>query len=252
MILEKRPSRWLWVMSWLVFRIPGRPAAKMAEFSHTEAGSALDMIAATELTSRPDLRAKFFRHALDEHKHARLFAQRAIALSREDDRVRALVEDSTFILSRGIRSKEPLHAQLSDAEFFAFIWIHELAGARQFDVYSSLMERDEASASMFGEIGRDERFHIAYSRGELDRMIADGRGAEVRKAIFLTRFRRARNAFLRGSRRFGDVMSGVWLTIAYFVVLGPFALIARLTERNAQGFMVPPAVPAERYAASQA
>ena len=251
MILEKRPSRILWLMSWLVFRIPGRPAAKMAEFSHTEAGSALDMIAATELTSRPELRAKFFRHALDEHKHARLFAQRAIALSDGNDRVRALVEDSTFIFSRGIRGKEPLHEQLSDAEFFAFIWVHERIGARQFDVYSALMEKDEASATMFREIGRDERFHIAYSRAELDRMIAAGRGSEVRRAIFRTRFRRARNAFLRGSRQLGHVMSGLWLTIAYFVLLGPFALIARVTERNAEGFVAIAGLPAERNAASQ-
>jgi len=251
MILDKRPSRLLRLLSWLVFKIPGRPAAKMAEFSHTEAGSALDMIAATELTSRADLRAKFFRHALDEHKHARLFAERAIALSGDDVRVRAMVEDSTFIVSRGIRSKVALHEQLSDVEFFAFIWVHELIGARQFDIYSALMQNDETSTAMFREIGRDERFHIAYSRAELDRMIAGGRAREVRKAIFLTRFRRVRNAVLRGSRRFGELMSGIWLTIAYFGILGPFALISRATERNAEGFVVFTGAPAARNAESQ-
>jgi hypothetical protein len=250
MILEKSPSRFLWLLSWLIFRIPGRPAAKMAEFSHTEAGSALDMISAAEQTTRPELRAKFFRHALDEHKHARLFAQRAIALSPGDGRTRAVVEDSTFMFNRGIRGKEPLHAQLTDAEFFAFIWVHELIGARQFDVYAKLMQDDALSAEMFRDIGHDERFHIAYSRAELDRMIADGRGAEVRKAIFMTRFRRARNAWLRGSRNFGEVMSGLWLTIAYVVLIGPFSLIARLTERDTEGFVAPvPKSPASAAAA---
>ncbi len=252
MILEKSPSRLLWLLSWVVFRIPGRPARKMAEFSHTEAGSALDMIAATEQTSRPELRVKFFRHALDEHKHARLFAQRAVALSGDDDRTRAVVEDSTFMVSRGIRGKEPLYGKLSDVEFFAFVWVHEMVGARQFDIYAKLMQDDAVSAAMFSEIGRDERFHIAYSRAELDRMIAEGRGREVRRAIFLTRLRRMRNAWLRGSRNFGEFMSGIWLTVAYFAVVGPFALIARFTESSPKGFVATADSTPTRNPASQA
>jgi hypothetical protein len=250
-ILDSKPSPFVRFLSWLVFNVPGRPAAKMAEFSHTETGSALDMITAAEETARPELRAKFFRHALDEHKHARLFAQRAVALSGDDGRVRALVEDSAFINSRGIRGKEPLCRQMSEVEFFAFIWVHELAGARQFDIYAKLMQNDPASAAMFADIGKDERFHIAYSRAELDRIAASGRAREVKRAVFITRWRRFRNVWLRGSRNFGAFMSGIWLTIFYFLVLGPFALISRFTERPVAGFIAPGASPAGK-AESQA
>jgi len=80
-------------------------------------------------------------------------------------------------------------------------------------------------------------------------MIAAGRAREVRRAIRVTRWRRVRNAWLRGSRNFGEVMSALWLTLAYFAVVGPFALIARFTERTEGGFVdAPPA----HNAASQA
>ena len=244
MILDTKPSPIVRFLSWLVFHVPGRPAAKMAEFSHTETGSALDMITAAEETVRPELRAKFFRHALDEHKHARLFAQRAVALSGDNGRVRALVEDSAFINSRGIRGKEPLCRQMDETEFFAFIWVHELAGARQFDIYAKLMQNDPVSSAMFADIGKDERFHIAYSRAELDRIAASGHAREVRRAIFVTRWRRFRNVWLRGSRNFGVFMSGIWLTIFYFLVLGPFAIVARFTEHPVAGFIAPGDAPA--------
>ena len=71
-----------WLASWFVWKIPSRRATKLAEFSHTEEGSSLDMMAAAEAESvRPNLRRKFFLHALDEHKHARWFADRATTLS---------------------------------------------------------------------------------------------------------------------------------------------------------------------------
>ncbi len=236
MILNKR-SPLLWLVSSIVFRIPGRAASKMAEFAHTEAGSALDMLAAAEETNVPSLRAKFFRHALDERRHARMFTHRASVLANGRQRVRAVLEDAGYLLSHGIRSKESLHTQMTDAEFFAFIWVAEMRGAQQFDVYASLMASDSESAAMFAEIGNDERFHISYSRKELDRMIADGRGKEVRRAIRKVRRQRFAQAWLRVSRRIGDVMSGLWLTLAYFVVIGPFALIVRATERIQSGFV---------------
>ena len=108
MILEQRD--WLlWAISSVVWRIPGRDSAKMAGFSHTEAGSGLDMLAATEETERRDMRAKYFRHALDELKHARLFRDRALALaSAKKNRTRAVLDDANFIRDHGINQSESL------------------------------------------------------------------------------------------------------------------------------------------------
>ena len=82
------------LLSGLIWRIPGAGARKMAEFSHVEAGSGLDMLAATELEKSPLLRRKYYRHALDELKHAGLFRERARALSDTHSRAQAVLEAS--------------------------------------------------------------------------------------------------------------------------------------------------------------
>ena len=80
MILERRD--WLlWAVSSVIWRIPGRVPSKLAGFSHTEAGSAFDMLAAVEETPRRDMRARYFRHALDEMKHADVLAERILFLN---------------------------------------------------------------------------------------------------------------------------------------------------------------------------
>ena len=71
----------LWVVSSFIWRLPGKTSLKLAGFSHTEQGSGLDMLAATEETTRREMRARYFRHALDELKHAGMFKRRAAALA---------------------------------------------------------------------------------------------------------------------------------------------------------------------------
>jgi hypothetical protein len=239
MILERRD--WLlWAISQVVWRIPGRDALKMAGFSHTEAGSGLDMLAATEETPRRDMRAKYFRHALDELKHARLFKHRAIKLSTATrSRAQAMLDDANFIREHGINSSSSLFSTLSEIEFLAFIWVAECRGAQQFDVYSDLMSADPESAAMFDEIANDERFHIAYSRAELDRYAEAGHSKAVKQAVFRIKRRRLLEGWLRFSVVMGDIMSKFWLGLLYFLVIGPSSIFARLTERPAQGFVTP-------------
>ena len=215
--------------------VPGRAATKMAEFSHTEAGSGLDMLAAVEETPRPELRARYFRHALDELRHSRMFRERAQAWalprSQGRGRTQAVLEDAGYIASQGIRSNESLFQQLGEREFLAFVWVHELRGAEQFDIYARILGGDEATAAMFAEIAKDERFHISYSRAELDRLAKAGEHAEVRTAIFRVRARRLWQGWLRLTRDFGNFMAGIWLGILYVFLLGPFSFAARREVR---------------------
>ncbi len=239
MILERRD--WLlWAISSVVWRIPGRGSAKMAGFSHTEAGSGLDMLAATEETERRDMRAKYFRHALDELKHARLFKERALALSKSTkSRTHAVLDDSNFIREHGINQADSLFSQMGEIEFLAFVWIAERRGAQQFDVYSDLMKDDEDSCKMFAEIADDERFHIAYSRAELDRYEARGEAKEVKAAVSRVTRRRWLEAWLRFSVVLGDFMSKLWLGLLYILVIGPSSIFARISEKQSKGFVVP-------------
>ena len=232
---DVRPDPLLLGVSQVVWRLPGRAATKMAEFAHTEAGSGLDMLEATELTTRPDMRRKYFIHALDELRHSRMFRQRASALSQRHSRTRAVLEDSGYIATHGIRGADPLFTELGEVDFLAFVWLAERRGAQQFGVYCRLMAGDPLSQAMFAEIERDEKFHIAYSRHELDQLVRRGQGADVRRAVWRIRGRRAWQAWLRLSRVIGDTVAGLWLTVLYLVVMAPFALIARLSERSLGG-----------------
>lgn len=239
MILERRD--WLlWTISQVVWRIPGRGSRKMAGFSHTEAGSGLDMLSAAEETPRRDMRAKYFRHALDELKHARMFKHRALVLAGDGkNRTRAMLEDSNFIREHGINQADSLFSQLGELEFLAFVWIAEQRGAQQFDVYADLMKDDADTREMFAEIADDERFHIAYSRAELDRYESAGDTAEVKAAVSRVRRRRFLEAWLRFSVVLGDFMSKLWLGILYILVIGPSSIFARLTETTPKGFVTP-------------
>lgn len=234
-----RPA-WLRVVSWVVWRlVPGRAATKMAEFSHTEAGSGLDMLAATEETPRPEMRARYFRHALDELEHARLFRERAVALAPARGRAQAVLEDAGYIASHGIRGTESLFRRYGELEFVAFVWVAEKRGAEQFQVYADLLRDDAATAAMFDRIAKDERFHIAYSRAELDRYAKAGQAAEVQRALANVRLRRVWEAWLRFSFALGAWVSGLWLGLLYFAVLGPFSLLARASERARPGIQPP-------------
>lgn len=230
------------LISGLVWRLPGAPARKMAEFSHVEAGSGLDMLAATAVEKNPLLRRKYYLHALDELKHATLFRERARALADVHSRAQAVLEDTGFIAAHGINSTTPLVQQLSQVDFLAFVWLHELAGAAQFEVYAHLLRHDPASCVMFDEIAKDERFHIAYSRAELDGLARSG--VPVSSAVWRCRGRDLWHAWGRVTHGFGERMASGWLSLLYFVVLAPFALIARSRESMPGGLQ--PSTPEPR------
>ena len=214
---------------------------KMAGFSHTEAGSGLDMLAAVEETPRREMRARYFRHALDELKHARMFRARALALSsgQKKGRAQAMLDDSSFIREHGINEADSLFSKLGEVEFLAFVWIAEKQGAKQFDVYADLMKDDPNSCAMFEEIADDERFHIAYSKAELDRYQSAGHTKEVKEAVGRVQRRRLLEAWLRFSVVLGDFMSKLWLGLLYILVIGPSSIIAKLTESQPGGFVPP-------------
>lgn len=223
------------LLSRVVFGIPGRPAAKMASFSHTEYGSGLDMLTAVERSDDPRLRKLYFQHALDELEHSALFRDRARALAPLG--TAEALDDAQLVFDRGIRGKTPLYDQMDETNFLAFVWLHEREGARQFEVYADLMSDDAASSAMFQRIFKDERFHITYSRKELDRIEAAGQRREVAAAVRKVRFDRVRQGWLRFARGFAHAMAGLWLSLLYLLLVAPFSLVARLSESRSGGFV---------------
>ena len=76
-----------------------------------------------------------------------------------------------------------------------------------------------------------------------------GRGNEVNSALWAVRLRGFWQAWGRMTHSFGHLMSRFWLGILYFLVLTPFALIARTRESWRGGLRPAEAVkPSPAYA----
>lgn len=199
----------------------------MTAFSQAERGSAYDVIAALEQTARRELRRTYLFHALDESRHARIFRQRVQALGRQD-RAEAALVDAGSLRATGIIGEAPLFEQMGELEFLAFVYVVESLALEQFQVYCDHGMPDPDTIAALRAIADDEKFHISYSRRELDKYRAAGRGAEVRAALFRVRARRIWQAWLRLSRRLGDAVSTLWLWALYLVCVAPFRPMARV------------------------
>lgn len=216
---------YLTCVSEVSWRIPGRPARFLAQFSQAERGSAYDMLAAAELTERREMRRKYLEHALDESAHSRVFRDRAQALGmgRKDS---ALI-DIGYLHEHGIVGGQTLFERLGELDFLAFIHVAEGQALEQFEVYKRRGLVDPVTQTQLDQIRKDELFHMTYSGAELDGYRRAGRTTEVRRAIWGVHWRRVKEKWLAFSRRIGDVVSGVWLLLMYTFVVGPFRLLAR-------------------------
>ena len=214
---------WVSEVSW---RLPGGPSRLLTDFSQAERGSCLDMLAAVRLTQRRELRLKYFRHAMDEARHAGLFQARALAQGGTT-RVQAVTSDAGHLTRRGIVSGQSLFAQLGERDFLAFVTVSEAEAIEQFNVYLDRSLPDRDTDATLRRILKDERFHVAYSRAALE---ADNDSHAVDRALQAARRERTRRAWLRASRTLGHHMTTLWLVLLYAVLVAPFAAVARLEQ----------------------
>lgn len=218
----------------LVWRSDVKIAAKLEGFAATEAGSALDMLKAAELTDDPALRRLFFRHALDEARHAQLFRA---AARRIDPRGRDAGGASEYRLIHATRQN--LFERYGLVRFVAFVHLAELRGESQF---RALRDHFRAGSDgndlgeLFARIAREERFHVAYSGKLLADWRREGRAREVWQAVARVRFTRAFDAWRRIGRLFGDHATRLLLGLLYLVLLPLFALIQRRRDPVRNGW----------------
>lgn len=213
----------------VIWNAPLRRARKLMEFAEIEASGGRDLVRASELTSDPRLRKLYLAHAADEAHHARIFRARALALS-----ARAQASDAAAWLAPGERGLAGLDVEAeNDRSLLAFVHLSEHAAARDFAAYSRVLHHDPETRAIFGRVLRDEEFHMRYSFAELQRLA----GPTSRSAIWKARLRRLWQAYLRLAMAFADLISTGLLIIQYFVLLPPFALMARrVAAREPQGW----------------
>lgn len=200
-------------------------ATKLLGFAATEAGSALDMRRAAELTPDPRLRRLFFRHALDEARHAQMFRDAALALApaarpRPHEAPRARRQD--------------LLERLGELPFIAFVHLSERRAAAQFDVLARRFRDHSLLGPLFTRVARDERFHVRYSGQLLDERRAAGHAPAVARALRRVRLWTAWTAWRRAGRRIGDLLVGALMLTLFLTVVPLFALPARAIAARAR------------------
>jgi rubrerythrin len=215
----------------LVWRSEARIARKLEGFAATEAGSALDMLKAAELTTDPRLCRLFFRHAMDEARHALLFRE---AARRIDPEARI----STYQLIHAQRQN--LFQKLGLVDFLAFVHLAERRGEAQFRALQRHFAAREDLSSLFARIAKDEQFHVAYSARLLRELQRAGRAKEVARALRRVQWTRLRDGWLRAGRILGDAVARVLLSLVYLVALPMFALAQKVSDPERTGWKRPP------------
>lgn len=221
-------------MSWLarmvspiVWRVPGRPARKLFSFAHAEKSSMIDLLQAARATSSPERAALYLRHATDEMRHARLFAQRSAELCRARGsgplgEVRADTED--------------LYERLGEVDFLAFVHRGERRGRAQFEAYRDYFARRgaEHDRALFEAVIADERRHESYTR-ELLLSLAGEAGA--RAALRRVARWEAWRVWRRAGRAIAQRVYAILMMILYIVAV-PLALLVRAVRPARSGWRV--------------
>jgi rubrerythrin len=214
-------------------------ARNLLRFAETEADGGRDLIRAAELTHDPILRRLLIRHASDEQRHASLFRQRGLAILDTLPRA-ARGAIRTDWITPGERGLDDLKVDGgSDASLLAFVHLSEKAASEAFAVYRDLLAADPDTRTVFDEILRDETFHMNYTLAQLGRIAPQKRGWLLWKG----RLGRLWKGYLRIAAALAGLISGVVLTILYFVLLPPFAWAAKAAARKEPRGWTPVAPP---------
>ena len=170
----------------------GRRIQKLFRFGETETDGGRDILRAAEVTPDPLLRRLYLEHAIDEFRHGVMFRSRAAALL-------------TVLPAR------------SDPGFQAD-W---LAPGGHGPGHASAVAVVVASLL-------DETFHMNYTLTQLGRVAP----RRHRRHLWRARLSRLWKAYLRLATALAGILGAILLTIQYFVLLPPFAWLAKRAERR--------------------
>ncbi len=219
--LMKPVHRWIW---WDV----ERRVQKLLRFSETEIDGGRDILRAAELTSDPVLRRLYLEHAIDEFRHGLMFRQRAGSVLRE----LASRSNRTFQLDWPAPCGHGLDDlqidKESDGSLLAFLHLSEKAAASRFTIYRDVMQHDPPTRAIFAEILNDERFHMNYTLTHLVRVAPE----RHRRHLWRARLSRLWKGYLRLATALASVTGTLILTVQYFVLLPPFAWLAKRAARR--------------------
>src|SRR3954468_7374025 len=214
-----------------------RRLRKLLTFADVETDGGRDILRAAELTPDPLLRRLYLEHAIDELHHGDLFRERGAALIRARRGARhVLLTGNPLPGGHGLDDLR-IDGQ-PDHTLLAFLHIAEKSAAGRFTIYRELVDDDPETRAIFEEILRDEVFHMNYTYTQLTRVSPTA----YRRHVWHARARRLWNRYLRVAAALAAVLGNLVLTAMYFVLLPPFAWLAkRSARREATGWIpIPP------------
>lgn len=204
--LRRAMIRVLLPFSWWARR--RRPAETLAQFAETEADSGWQFLRAFGECDSAVHRAHLFHNLLEESEHASLFTE--------------LVNKRNGLVPPPEDGRHSLLDQEGElAAFLAYVQAGELDIAQEFEAYAKAVP-DEDVRTVFQHIMTEEDGH--QSSLWLALLDVTGSESKAHQLVGRARRRRAWRAFLRFSKRLGDSLLGLWLTIVY-VVAGPFCVL---------------------------
>jgi hypothetical protein len=220
--------RWIWGDQ-------DRRVRKLLMFAEVESDGGRDILRAAELTPDPLLRRLYLAHAIDELHHGDLFRQRGAALLRlraQANGSNGRPEDGWFPAA-GHGLDDLRIENESDDSLLAFLHLSEKAAAGRFAIYRDVVQDDQPTRAIFEEILRDEVFHMNYTHTQLARISPQ----TFRQRIWRARASRLWKRYLRLAAAVAGVIGSGLLTLQYFVLLPPFAWLAkRAARREAPGW----------------
>jgi rubrerythrin len=215
------------IQNW-VWRDPVRRGYRLLRFAEVEADGGRDLARAAELTPDAKLRRLYLRHAADEQRHSDMFRRRGTELLRAHRKNGAAGWQPDW-LAPGERGLDDVTVEPGgDAPLLAFLHLSEAAAARSFGVYHRAVAHDGETRNVFGQILKDENFHMTYTRHELGRVAPRKQGWLLWKA----RLGRLWKGYLRIAVAIGGAMGSIILTLQYFILMPVFALIVKRSERG--------------------
>ena len=219
--LLKPVHRWIW-------GDVERCVQKLLRFGETEIDGGRDILRAAELTSDPLLRRLYLEHAADEFRHGLLFRDRAGSVLREFC-LRSKPAFQVDWLAPGGHGLDDLRLEEeSDGSLLAFLHLSEKAAASRFAVYRDVMQHDPTTRAIFEEILHDERFHMSYTLTHLVRVAPE----RHRRHLWRARLSRLWKGYLRLATALAGAIGSLILTIQYFIVIPPFAWLAKRAARR--------------------
>jgi hypothetical protein len=204
-----------------------RRVRKLLAFAEVEGDGGRDILRAAEVTSDPLLRRLYLEHAIDELRHADLFRRRGAALLQlRATRSAGLFNASPLPGGHGLDDLsidgEPDHRLL------AFLHVAEKAAAGRFAIYRDVVDDDPSTRAIFEEILRDEVFHMNYTYTQLTRVLP----RSYRRQVWRARASRLWKRYLRVAAAAAGVLGTAILALMYFVLLPPFAWMAKRAGRR--------------------